>query len=107
MIYEIRTYEPAEGRSERLKRRFVEQTLPLIKRHGIDVIGVFEPQEGRERLMYVTRFSDEATRTKAWAGFQNDPDWKAAKAQSEADGPLLANQTVTVLDPLIAGFALS
>ena len=28
MIYEIRTYEPAEGRSERLKRRFVDQTLP-------------------------------------------------------------------------------
>ncbi len=106
MIYELRIYRPAEGRAEALKRRFVDRTLPFFSRHGIEVLGVFEPKEGSDRIVYVTRFADDERRTEAWAAFQADPEWKAIKAESETAGPLIQEQTVLVLDPVVAGLML-
>ena len=103
MIYEIRTYEASAGRSGAPKRRFTKKTMPLFERHGSEVLGVFAPRDSADRLVYITRFAEEAARTQAWAGFQSDPEWQAAKSASEKEGPLLASQTVTVLDPLVGG----
>jgi hypothetical protein len=55
----------------------------------------------------VTRFADEDARKKAWASFAADPEWATAKAASEPDGPLLKNQTISVLSPAVAGLLLS
>ena len=106
MIYELRTYEAHEGRGEPMRRRFKEHVVPRLPKHGIELLGVFEPQDDEGRLVYVTRFADEDARQKGWAAFGADPEWKAIKAESEKDGPLLRNQTVVVMNPAVEGLLM-
>lgn len=107
MIYEIRVYEAAEGRAEAMRQRFEKEVVPRLPGFGIDLVGVFvNSQEDDDRLTYVTRFSDEEARKAAWARFGSDPEWKSIKARSEVDGPLLANQTISVLTPRVPGLPL-
>jgi hypothetical protein len=40
-------------------------------------------------LVYICAFDDLAHRQKAWAAFQSDPEWLAARKASEANGPLV------------------
>ena len=107
MIYEIRVYEAAEGKADAMRRRFLEVVAPkFFPRHGIELIGTFTSQTEDGRLTYMTRFADEDARKKAWAAFGADADWAAAKAASEVDGPLLKNQMVSVLSPVICQSAV-
>ncbi|TCT06080.1 NIPSNAP family protein [Aquabacter spiritensis] len=106
MLYEIRVYQAAEGRAEAMRQRFLTEVVPRLPKHGIELLGVFTAPEEDGRMTYITRFADEAARTKGWASFGADPDWKAVKAASEVDGPLLASQTVSVLAPAAAGLLL-
>jgi hypothetical protein len=107
LIYEIRVYEAAEGRAEAMRRRFREQAAArFFPRHGIELVGVFTAPVEDGRLTYMTRFADEDSRKKAWAGFGADADWLAVKSASETQGPLIKNQTVSVLSPAMAGLPL-
>jgi hypothetical protein len=40
-----------------------------------------------------------ADRDKKWAAFQADPEWNAARAKSEADGPIVGNIVNQLLVP--------
>lgn len=105
MLYEMRVYEHVEGRAEAVRQRFEGEVIPRLSKHGIELLGVFvEPQAGN--LTYLTRFADEAARKAAWASFSADPEWKAIKVASEADGPLIARQVATVLNPAVSGLPL-
>jgi hypothetical protein len=107
LIYEIRIYEAAEGRAEAMRRRFRDKVATtFFPRHGIELLGAFTATDEDGRLTCMTCFADEAARKKAWAAFAADPEWATVKAASEADGPLLKNQTVSVLSPAIAGLPL-
>jgi hypothetical protein len=107
LIYEIRVYEAAEGRTDAMRRRFRDNVAShFFPRHGIELLGVFTAPVEDGRLTYMTRFADEDARKKAWASFAADPEWAAVKASSEPDGPLLKNQIVSVLSPAIAGLPL-
>lgn len=106
MLYEHRVYEPADGKAEALHRRFHEHGLPAFARHGIEVIGIFQPELSDGRLFYITCFADEAARAAAWAAFRTDPEWQRVKAETEADGPLMRGQTATVLHPTATGLLL-
>jgi hypothetical protein len=107
LIYEIRVYEAAEGRAEAMRRRFRDKVATtFFPRHGIELLGAFTAPDEDGRLTYMTRFADEDARKKAWASFAADPEWAAVKAASETDGPLLKQQTVSVLSPAIAGLPL-
>jgi hypothetical protein len=107
LIYEIRIYEAADGRADAMRRRFRDHAATrFFPRHGIDLVGVFTAPAEDGRLTYMTRFADEDARKKAWAGFGADPDWLAVKTASETEGPLLKNQTVSVLSPAMAGLLL-
>lgn len=99
MIYELRTYTAAPGQADKLKRRFREHTLVYFRRHGIELVGCWEPVDRPEQFVYLTRFADEAASKAAWAGFAGDADWRRVKAESETEGPLLATQSVQVLRP--------
>jgi hypothetical protein len=107
LIYEIRTYEAAEGHADAMRRRFRDQAATqFFPRHGIELIGVFTAPIEDGRLTYMTRFADEDARKKAWAGFGADPEWLAVKVASETGGPLIKSQTVSVLSPAMAGLPL-
>jgi heme-degrading monooxygenase HmoA len=107
VIYEIRVYEAFEGKAEAMKTRFKTEVVKRFANHGIELLGVFEQDSDASRLTYLTRFESEEDRTKAWAAFGADPEWRAVKAATEVDGPLLKAQTVSVLSPAVAGLLLA
>lgn len=107
MIYEIRVYEASDGKAEAMKARFKNEVVKRFPHHGIELLGVFESTTEASRLTYLTRFKSEDDRTNAWAAFGADPEWRAIKAASEVNGPLLKNQTVSVLAPAVAGLLLA
>lgn len=106
MIYEIRVYEAADGKAEAMKTRFKNEVVKRFPSHGIELLGVFESASDAARLTYLTRFQSEDDRSKAWAAFGADSEWRAIKAATEVDGPLLKNQSITVLSPAVAGLLL-
>ena len=106
MIYEIRVYEAVDGKADAMKARFKNEVVKRFPAHGIELLGVFESEAEQSRLTYLTRFRSEEDRSKAWAAFGADSDWRAVKAATEVDGPLLRSQTVSVLSPTVAGLLL-
>jgi hypothetical protein len=104
MIYELKKYTPHKGKASALHKRFVNQTLPIFKRHNILISVIFSPAETPDQLWYVTCFSDDQARRTAWAGFQADAEWQNIKKQSDADGPLLDAQSTTILYSIEGAF---
>lgn len=99
MIYELKRYVAHEGKSEALQRRFAEQTMPIFRRVGIEVMQCWTAPAEPGVFYYLVRFPDAAASELAWAAFGADAEWKAAKAASEKDGPLLASQSTVRLQP--------
>ena len=106
MLYEMRVYQHVDGKAGAVRARFETEVVPRFPNHGIDLVGVFEDAE-TGMLTYITRFEDEAARKAAWASFGSDASWQAAKAASEADGPLMSKQVSRVLSPIVPGLQLS
>jgi hypothetical protein len=90
--YEIRTYTAAPGKLEALHARFRNHTMKIFKKHGMKVVGFWGPadkENGSEnKLIYVMEFPNRAARDKAWKDFGADPEWQAAKSESEKNGRL-------------------
>ena len=100
MIYEYRVYYVAPGKLPALNARFAETTVPLFKKHGIEVVGFWEVVIGTSNtLHYMLGFQDLAHLEKAWASFRADPERQRAFAATEMDGPLVQYVTKTVLRP--------
>jgi hypothetical protein len=101
MIYELRIYEPHPGKLQALHDRFTRHTNRLFEKHRMTVVGYWTPMIGEwsNQLIYMLAFADLAAREKAWAAFQADPEWLAAKAESEREGPLVARLKNQILAP--------
>jgi hypothetical protein len=101
-IFELRTYYTAPGKLEALETRFRDHTLALFQKHGLEVVAFFTPTDGDgvgNTLVYLLGFDDRDAADSAWAAFRADPDWIAAKAASEADGPVVDHLESVFLDP--------
>ena len=92
MLYELRIYTPHPGKLPDLIRRFRDHTCQLFERHGITNVGYWTNAVGgrNDELWYMLGFQDMAQREKAWTAFIADPDWAKVRAESEANGPLVA-----------------
>jgi hypothetical protein len=99
VIHELKRYVAREGKAEAMQRRFAESTMPVFRRVGIDLVQCWTAPAEPGVFYYLVRFADEAASDRAWAAFAADPEWKAAKAASETDGPLLASQSTVRLQP--------
>jgi NIPSNAP len=90
--YEIRTYTAAPGKLEDLHARFRNHTMKIFKKHGMEVVGFWGPADKENgsgnKLVYVMAFPNRGARDKAWKAFGADPEWKAAKDESEKNGRL-------------------
>ena len=92
-VFEIRTYHAAEGKMDALNARFRDHTCKLFEKHGMKNIGYWqaiEPKDGKQVLIYILAHDSEEAAKKNWDAFQNDPDWKKIKDESEKDGALVA-----------------
>ncbi|CAN5373752.1 hypothetical protein BH11PLA2_BH11PLA2_33710 [soil metagenome] len=90
MLYEIRTYWPAEGKMDALHARFKDHTIKLFEKHGMMNICYWVPlDETDKRLIYVLAHKDKAAAAASWKAFAADPDWKSAQKASEVNGKLV------------------
>jgi hypothetical protein len=101
MIYELRTYRCAPGRVADVVRRFEQHTVPLWNRHGISHVGFWTVLVGESNhdFIYILRWETLDQRQELWAAFSTDPEWRAAKAQSEANGPIVMSVSNQLLVP--------
>ena len=101
-VYELRTYTCNEGKLEALKTRFRDHTIEIFKRHGMESIGYWVPQDGEKSkttLIYVLAFPSREAATKSWDAFKNDPEWKKVAADSEANGKIVKSVDSVFMDP--------
>lgn len=90
-LFEYRVYEAVPGKLPALHRRFSTHTLGFFKKHGIGVVGFWDVVAGTSNeLHYLLRYDDLPHRDKAWSAFQADDGWAKVRAETEADGPLVA-----------------
>ena len=88
--FELRTYTAAPGKLDALHARFRDHTNALFIKHGMTIVGYWEPTDKPDTLVYMLAYKDRAARDVAWKAFQSDPDWVKARAASEVNGSLTA-----------------
>ncbi len=92
-VYELRTYTAHPGRLEALHTRFRVHTMKLFAKHGMKNIMYWVPTDkelSKTTLIYVLEHESEPAAKRSWDAFINDPEWKAAKDESEKDGKIVA-----------------
>jgi hypothetical protein len=101
MLYELRIYRCLPGRLPALQKRFQTMTLGLWEKHEIRQVGFWTVVigDGNQDLYYMLEWKDMAERERKWGAFQTDPEWHAKRAESERDGPIVANITSSFLAP--------
>src|SRR5579862_1907086 len=68
--FELRTYTVKEGSSiDLLHSRFRDHTTALFRKHGMTIIGYWQPVTKPNVLIYILAYKDGAARDKAWAAF--------------------------------------
>jgi len=91
-VYELRTYTAADGKLDALKARFKDHTIRIFKKHGMESVGYWVPEDpvlSKNTLIYILKHPSREDGEKHWMEFQNDPEWKKVSAESEANGKLV------------------
>ena len=91
-LFELRTYVTPPGKLADLHVRFRDHTVELFRKHGMTNVGYWTPIDEKDgadnTLFYIVAHHDRAAAKASWKAFVGDPDWVAAKAASEVNGPL-------------------
>lgn len=90
-VYELRIYHVAPGKLGELLARFRDHTTKLFEKHGMKNIAYFTPVDEPDRgnmLIYILQHPSREAATANWKSFQDDPEWKRVKEESEANGKL-------------------
>ena len=85
-VFEIRTYTTSQ-KMDVLKALFRDHSLALFKKHGLEVIGFWIPEDAplsENTLVYMLAFPDREAAKARWEAFHNDPEWLKVRADFEA-----------------------
>ena len=101
MIHELRVYHAVPGRLPDLLKRFETITLKIWEKHGICQAGFWTTVVGpsNQTLTYLLAWESIADRERKWAGFQADPEWIAARAETEKNGQIVSSIENSILQP--------
>jgi hypothetical protein len=101
MVYELRVYHIVPGRLPAIVKRFDTVTCRLFEKHGIKQVGFWTVAIGESSsdLVYMLQWESLADRDKKFGAFATDPEWIEARTRSEADGPIVASITNSILLP--------
>jgi len=101
MIHELRIYHCAPGRLPALHQRFENVTLKLWEKYGIRQLGFWTNVVGpsNQSLTYMLQWESLAEREQKWNAFSTDPEWLAARAQSEAQAIIVERIENQILAP--------
>jgi hypothetical protein len=84
--FELRTYTVREGSSiDLLHSRFRDHTTALFKKHGMTVVGYWQPVAKRDTLIYLLAYKDGTARDAAWAAFGADPEWVKTRSEMQVN----------------------
>ena len=82
--FELRTYTVREGSSiDLLHSRFRDHTNALFKKHGMTIVGFWQPVTKPDTLVYILAYKDTAARDAAWAAFNTDPEWVKTRTEMQ------------------------
>jgi hypothetical protein len=99
-VFELRIYTAAEGKLDALHARFRDHTNKLFAKHGMEMIGYWTPTDADKgagnKLYYILAHASREAAEKSWKAFREDPEWKAALADSEKNGKLTAGENVVI-----------
>ena len=90
-VFELRTYTCYDGKLDALKARFRDHTIEIFKRHGMESVGYWVPQDperSKNTLIYIIAHASREQATKNWAAFRADPEWQKVSKESEANGKI-------------------
>jgi hypothetical protein len=101
MVYELRIYHAVPGRLPDLNNRFSTVTLKLWDRFGIRQVGFWTTLVGpsNNALYYLLEWESQAEREQKWNAFATNPEWLAARAETEKNGPLVERIENMLLTP--------
>ena len=91
MIYELRSYTVNQGKMGALSARFRDKTMQIFEKHGIKNVAYWTNAVGgrNDEFIYLLAHEDMGAFERAWAAFTKDPEWLAAREESERDGVAL------------------
>lgn len=69
------------GNINELHQRFREQEVAIFKKHGAEIIGVWQHLGNPDTLVWMLAYRDRAHREEVWAKFAADPDWKVLSSK--------------------------
>ncbi len=101
-VFEIRTYTTNEGKLDALNARFRDHTTTIFKRHGMENIGYWVPQDAplsQNTLIYIIAHESREQAKKNWAAFGADPEWVKVRTESEANGKIVSKVESVFVDP--------
>ena len=101
-VFELRTYTCYEGKLDALKARFRDHTIEIFKRHGMESIGYWVPQDperSKTTLIYIIAHSSREQADKNWAAFRADPEWQKVSKDSEANGKIVQKVESVYMSP--------
>jgi hypothetical protein len=90
-VYELRTYHAAPGKIGELLARFRDHTAKLFEKHGMKNVAYWTPTDEPDQgnmVVYILQHPSREAATANWKSFQDDPEWKRVKEESEANGKL-------------------
>jgi hypothetical protein len=100
-VFELRTYTAPEGKLADLHARFRNHTMRIFKKHGIENIAYFAPQDAplsQNTLVYLIAHPSRDAAKQNWAEFQKDPEWQKVANESQVNGKIVAKVESVFLD---------
>jgi len=101
-VFELRTYTAPEGKLGELHARFRNHTLRIFKKHGMENVAYFAPQDAplsQNTLVYLLAHSSREAAKQSWAAFAKDPEWQKVANDTQVNGKIVAKVESVFLDP--------
>ena len=81
MIHQLRIYEIFERNKAAFHARFRDHAARIMQRYGFQIIAMWETKtDQRTEFVYLLTWLDEAAKSRAWAAFMADEEWKEITA---------------------------
>jgi len=97
----MRVYYAPEGKLDDLHARFRNHTMRIFKKHGMENIAYFAPQDAplsQNTLVYLIAHPSREAAKQNWAEFQKDPEWQKVANESQVNGKIVAKVESVFLD---------
>jgi hypothetical protein len=108
VLHEVREYVAGPGRFSALIEFFNEYTIPAFGKYDMQLVhaGItWMGEHSFSELVYTMQFADVAELERKWRQLVSDPEWSAAFAAKEAEGPFVQSLKRRLLDPTPFGGA--